>query len=43
MADVLRLRVTSDLYGPVEAKFRAAAGADIYRRFTAACPVAASR
>lgn len=42
-SDILRLRVTSDLYGTVEAKFRAAAGADIYRRLTAACPVAASR
>ncbi len=42
-SDILRLRVTSDLYGPVQATFRAAAGADIYRRFTAACPSAASR
>ncbi len=42
-SDSLRLRVTSDLGGTVEATFRAAAGADIYRRFTAACPVAASR
>jgi hypothetical protein len=42
-SDRLRLRVTSDLYGATEATFKAAAGADIYRRFTAACPVAASR
>jgi hypothetical protein len=42
-SDKLRLRVTSDLGGMVEATFKAAAGADIYRRFTAACPVTASR
>jgi hypothetical protein len=42
-SDKLRLRVTSDLYGTIEASFRAAAGADIYNRFTAACPVAAAR
>ena len=42
-SDSLRLRVTSDLYGVSEARFRAAAGADIYRRFTTACPAAASR
>ena len=41
LSDRLRLRVTSDLSGVSEATFRAAAGADIYRRFTAACPVAA--
>ncbi len=43
VSDILRLRVTSDLYGVREAAFRATAGADIYRRFTAACPVAAPR
>ncbi len=42
-SDRLRLRVTSDLSGVAEATFGAAAGADVYRRFTAACPVAASR
>ncbi len=42
-SDRLRLRVTSDLYGVVEATFRAAAGADIVRRFTAACPIATPR
>jgi hypothetical protein len=42
-SDGLRLRVTSDLYGVREAAFKAAAGPDIYRRFTAACPVAAPR
>ncbi len=41
LSNRLRLRVTSDLSGVTEATFRAAAGADIYRRFTAACPVAA--
>ncbi len=42
-ADRLRLRVTSDLSGVVEASFNAKAGADIYNRFTAACPTTASR
>lgn len=40
-SDRLRLRVTSDAYGAREATFRAAAGADIVRRFAAACPAAA--
>ena len=43
LSDRLRLRVTSDLAGVTEATFRAAAGADIVRRFTAASPVAAAR
>ncbi len=42
-SDTLRLRVTSDLYGVTAARFRAAAGADIVRRFTAACPIATPR
>ena len=42
-SDKLLLRVTSDAYGVNAATFRAAAGADIVRRFTAACPSAAPR
>ena len=42
-SDRMRLRVTSDLAGVVEASFKSKAGADIYRRFTTVCPVAASR
>lgn len=42
-SDSLRLRLTSDLYGVTEATFKAAAGADMVRRFVAACPVVAPR